>query len=910
MADEEEPAGAPDQDGEREENDESENPMEEMELSQPPVQESAGMYTHNAVSSDDGNQLAGGEGITGNAVEDMDFPQPTGKEGVGLGPHNTTAADDDNDNQLPSGDDDGVADADGQPETDVMRTGGAADADGGTDEEDDLEEEEDTGLRKKRTRVDDDDAQGDDDDDGAAAHDDEELHLEEEDYELVDEASRPRKKARKLQRAGERRKSADTPTTAEQNQQMAHEGEPIHSVDEDRNAAAVAQRKHQEQQQHQQDKHLIADDDVDDEDENLGGFIVDAEDEDEEGEGAERAGQRKHRRVKKGSHQVPLQSVQEAEDIFGDVDEMIEEYQQAQRAAEGSATSIEPQGLPEGVEQADEGEVPEEEEEVDEEVLRDAGYTEEEIIEEREQRKRAQLQRQRSVAGAQAAHQQVTSAALSRFEPGLLQKRYLSDEDERIRKADVSERLQLRERKLGAPKSGTSFKPEAKWILRQILQPQTGSSLEYEVLTTGELDDREAAYGIDFTEYADRYQNEWRAFEAQEHAGRIQAALSGSGNNISKVPEYDELVDAIEFVLHATHVERLEIPFIAMHRKEDIYPLLRCRSEEAWNPTDLQYDLGLADDVERQTDPNRPNLRRWELLHAVLEWDSEWMSLQRRRQELERRLTLSLDESKHGATEELSDAERGKLNELRDQLQNADTQEDMDDLSNFVRMYTRERNPESAHVGSLNKPKSRSARSIYRSKGVHLLTQKFGLEPVQVAENVTIGYQQNAPRDWDEAPETAARTLLKSGMSRALSHPTHALEQARQLFALEVAGCADLRRYVRQTFFKHAFISTSPTEQGKFELDPFHPLAKTKHLKRKPVTTFKDDLFIRCLQAEDERLIELTVDIPNGQKDTLRTELSNALTSDNMRDAATQWNKQRHELVEECLDQHIFPTFR
>lgn len=44
----------------------------------------------------------------------------------------------------------------------------------------------------------------------------------------------------------------------------------------------------------------------------------------------------------------------------------------------------------------------------------------------------------------------------------------------------------------------------------------------------------------------------------------------------------------------------VQIPFLAMHRKEAVYPLLRGRIEEYWNPLDVHYDEGLGkrEDVE------------------------------------------------------------------------------------------------------------------------------------------------------------------------------------------------------------------------------------------------------------------------------------------------------------------------
>ena len=747
--------------------------------------------------------------------------------------------------------------------------------------------EEDSGLRK-RVR---------------GAEDDEDLQLEEEDYELVDEASRPRKRIRKLQRASQRRKPAESSDALQPPADASEPSAPHAASERDQPPLASTTQRSSERQRHSQQRQpMEAPVEEEDDDENLGGFIVDAEDEDEEGAAA-----RKQKRVKKGARQVPLQSVQEAEDIFGDVDDMIERYQRETRA-EGAASAVTASDgtiadAGESLEdEANEGEG--EEDDVDEQVLRDAGYSGAEIAKQRQQRRQ-----QRQLQRVQARSRIQQRDTMSCFEPGLLHKQYLSDEDERIRMADVPERLQLRERKVGSQKDETNFRPEAQWILERMLTPPTGSSPEYDVLANGELDDKERAYRIEFDEYSERYQYDSRMDEAQTRAREVQEALSPRGGGMPAIPGYEELVSAIECVLNAIHIERQEIPFIAMYRKEDIYPLLRAQHDESWNVTDLQYDAGLSDDTSPAEKPNRPNPRRWEALWAVLDWDSEWMSLKRRRMELEERLPQCVIADTAFEDAEPTDVERETLTKLKHDLQDAKIVEDVDDFSNFVRTFTQERNADGS-MESTSRPKYRSLRNIARSKGLHLLAQKFGLEPLNVAENVVEPYQKHMPTDWDESPEAAARTLLDNGMSKAIPDPAEALKQARELFAYEIAASPRLRAYVRQTFFKHAFVSTTPTEQGKFELDPFHPLAKTKHLKRKPVHTFKDDLFIRCLQAEDERLIKLFIDIPTAEKESLRTQIANRFSSDNMHSVATQWNKQRHEIAEECTERHLLPNFR
>lgn len=77
---------------------------------------------------------------------------------------------------------------------------------------------------------------------------------------------------------------------------------------------------------------------------------------------------------------------------------------------------------------------------------------------------------------------------------------------------------------------------------------------------------------------------------------------------------------AIEECLGFMHRDHLEVPFIAMYRKEHVTPLLRCRDEE-W----VEYR-------EEGKPPPPGKVQRWELLWAVHDWDRRYMLLEKRRE--------------------------------------------------------------------------------------------------------------------------------------------------------------------------------------------------------------------------------------------------------------------------------------
>ena len=55
-------------------------------------------------------------------------------------------------------------------------------------------------------------------------------------------------------------------------------------------------------------------------------------------------------------------------------------------------------------------------------------------------------------------------------------------------------------------------------------------------------------------------------------------------------------------------------------------------------------------------------------------------------------------------------------------------------------------------------------------------------------------------------------------------------------------------------------VTTEPTEQGKKDLDPFHPSFRVKRIKDKRLDDFRDDLFLDIIQSSKQGLISFKVD--------------------------------------------------
>jgi hypothetical protein len=69
--------------------------------------------------------------------------------------------------------------------------------------------------------------------------------------------------------------------------------------------------------------------------------------------------------------------------------------------------------------------------------------------------------------------------------------------------------------------------------------------------------------------------------------------------------------------------------------------------------------------------------------------------------------------------------------------------------------------------------------------------------------------------------------------------PDEALRAGRLLAATELAAHPYVISRLRHTFDAIAYVSTNPTENGKAEIDHFHPYFGIHVLRGKPLSSFK-----------------------------------------------------------------------
>eukprot|EP01018_Ginkgo_biloba_P029203 Gb_29261 [translate_table: standard] len=244
----------------------------------------------------------------------------------------------------------------------------------------------------------------------------ENYELDEDDYELLQEANvtgfhRPKsgsKKFKRLKKAG-RNADMEEKTGFSDEDELEESGRRGRTAEEELKRSLFGDDEGvQPEDVAEEEEQPEEEEDVIEEDDEMADFIVDEEEVDENGLPVRRKKSKK--RIPRQAPGISSSALQEAQDIFGDVDELLIRRKQGLKG----------RGL-DGLEAGDD----------------DQGYGKPKRLEDE-------------------------------FEPSILAEKYMTAKDDQIREADVPERLQLAEEVTGPVPCNENTVPEAKWIYEQV----------------------------------------------------------------------------------------------------------------------------------------------------------------------------------------------------------------------------------------------------------------------------------------------------------------------------------------------------------------------------------------------------------------------------------------------------------
>ncbi|KAJ6747676.1 TRANSCRIPTION ELONGATION FACTOR SPT6 [Salix koriyanagi] len=407
------------------------------------------------------------------------------------------------------------------------------------------------------------------------------------------------------------------------------------------------------------------------------------------------------------------------------------------------------------------------------------------------------------------------------FEPTVLCEKYMTEKDDQIRMNDIPERMQVSEESTGPPPlDDFSIMEESNWIYSQI-------------------------------------------------AGGTQPFFAESGLLINK--------DDVTRFLELHHIQKLDIPFIAMYRKEECLSLLK--------------DPEQHEDDENPYDTDRIPTFKW---HKDL--DRKWLLLQKRKSVLNSYYNKRMEEE----SRRIYDETRLNLNQqlfesILKSLKTAESEREVDDVDTKFNLHF----PPGELVvdeGQYKRPMRRSQYSVCSKAGLWEVASKFGYSAEQLGMQLSLLKMEDELQDAKETPEEMASNFTCA----MFESPQTVLKGARHMAAVEISCEPCVRRYVRLIFMDKAVVSTSPTSDGNAAIDSFHQFAGIKWLREKPLKKFEDAQWLLIQKAEEEKLLQVTINLPQKVMDQLIDDCNGRYLSIGVSKYAQLWNEQRSFDTEGC----------
>ncbi|KAJ7556307.1 hypothetical protein O6H91_05G078100 [Diphasiastrum complanatum] len=412
------------------------------------------------------------------------------------------------------------------------------------------------------------------------------------------------------------------------------------------------------------------------------------------------------------------------------------------------------------------------------------------------------------------------------FEPTVLEERYLTEKDYLICQADMPERLQLWIEKFGESTQCLRAR-EAEWIYETVF-------------------------------------------------GHLAAPMPVEFGQIAKL-ERAQVVEQITNVLELLHDQKVEIPFIAMYRKEMCLHLL------------MDSD---ANSVEMENIEERSTLRYYKALWAVWHSDRKWQLLQWRRANLSAAYASLKLADKHTDQHEL-------LQQIIETLDSAQSEQEVDDVEKKFRLYFSPDDVE-AGEGQYKRPKLITQYSKFYKAGYRLISKHFGLSPKHFGENLQAMSKIHMVTD---------STLTPEEISAEFPDPKLALECAREMAALEISVEPTVCDYSRKIYAESGTVTTRPTSEGHKIIDSFHPCAGVKFLENNPLDDFADGRWLLIQNAEEEKLLEVTIGLDEEFiRSRLMQEVMPFYLSKGVNQNAELWNEQRRQILHDSVTNLILPN--
>lgn len=470
------------------------------------------------------------------------------------------------------------------------------------------------------------------------------------------------------------------------------------------------------------------------------------------------------------------------------------------------------------------------------------------------------------------------------FEPAQIAERMLTEEDERIKRIDIPERLQL----------ACPGEEGLKLLERKLTDPELFEAAKW---ASTRISAKSAAEFLDDAGLFFRFRSEF--------------------------------LNAVQLMLSYMLNDLLEVPFLFQHRVDDL--------EHLW------YDENIGD-FQRTILLNRREL--YTLSALGLKFKTILIRKDQLRATFNKiHIDVKAEAGNDGVTAEgepkqedaRAQASRNQRAVFEDMLAQASSLEEISDITEWLTLrygqkmrdaqalasstaadsaaddmdgLTIDGEPVSSATPGFKKPSLVGQYERTKNTVLSELAKKFGISSDELAANISSSSRQYSPRDPEQSPFKFAEQF--TGAAWGAQSPEIALAKAKMMLSQEIGKDPILKREIRQLFKDAAEINIEPTERGMTVIDDQHPYANFKFILNKPARLVPQQpaQYLQMLQAEDELLIKLDI----GLKDVVLSRFENRLytnyASEGIGEVSQAWNTQRREVIQEALKAHLVPNGR
>ncbi|KAJ0742822.1 putative tex-like protein, HTH domain superfamily [Helianthus annuus] len=422
------------------------------------------------------------------------------------------------------------------------------------------------------------------------------------------------------------------------------------------------------------------------------------------------------------------------------------------------------------------------------------------------------------------------------FEPIINSEKYMTKKDDHIKKTDAPERMQISEEITGPrPTDGMSIDRESNWILNQLKMAKGGGNTPEE------------------------------------------------GNEV----ELSILKEDVKRFLKLVHVEKLDVPFIAIYRKEECHSLFKDQE------TDLE---------NQYSSDEKPTLRWHKVIWNILDLDRKWSLFQKRKSALQLYYNKRFDEDRNIYDETRLHLDQKFFESIIKFLNMAETEREIDDVDAKFNLHFP---PGEVDVdeGEFKRPKRKSQYNICSEAGLREVAIKFGYSSEEFGLLISLEQMRDEPQNADEAPEDVASRFT----CPMFDNPQAVLAGARHMASVEISSEPLVRKHVRDFFMENATISTSPTAEGKLAIDSHHQFAGIRWLKDKPLTKFDDAQWLLIQKAELDNLVQVSLKLSTTSHDKLISDANDYYLSNGTSESVMLWNEQRKQIIKDAFDGFLLP---